>query len=261
MPLVRTWISKLILRAPATLKWVRSLPIAGGIVHNLSHRILKTDEKLWVKIQSGPAQGIWLELNPRTGQSYMRGDTESLVQEDNDVFFDLGANIGLFTLMAARAIGAKGAIFSFEPDSENAARLRRNIARNGFENISVVEAGVWSSTGKRQFAASESTSPDRGVGTFIDTNSRATDDVSIQCTSLDDFIKSAPLPTAIKCDVEGAEFEVVKGATNLLHQQRPWILFEMHSQDNDRRIRTALRDYRYSFQNIDEFHVVAEPLP
>ena len=58
------------------------------------------------------------------------------------VFYDLGANIGLFTLLAARLVGGTGKVFSFEPDSENATRLRRNIERNGFTNVTVVDAGA-----------------------------------------------------------------------------------------------------------------------
>ena len=120
------------------------------------------------------------------------------------VFYDLGANLGLFTLLAARLVTATGKVFSFEPDPKNAADLRRNIQRNGFSNVTVVESGVWSTTGNRSFVAANADSPDHGVGKFVE---RAPTDSGtlISCVSLDDFIQTAPPPDAIKCDIEGAE--------------------------------------------------------
>jgi predicted RNA methylase len=98
---------------------------------------------------------MWLELNPRTGQNYLNGKGELAVQQalaariqPGEVFYDLGANIGLFSLMAARLVGASGEVYSFEPDPVNAARLRRNVAQNRLTNVTVVEHGVWSSSCK-----------------------------------------------------------------------------------------------------------------
>jgi hypothetical protein len=77
--------------------------------------------------------------------------------------------------------------------------------------------------------------------------------------SLDDFIQSAPRPTAIKCDVEGAELEVLKGARRILSESRPWILCEMHSPENDRDARKFLAELGYSITEIDDMHVFAAP--
>ena len=64
-----------------------------------------------------------------------------------DVIYDLGANSGLFSLLAARVAGSTGKIFSFEPDAQIAERLRRNAACNSFYNITVVPMGVWAVSG------------------------------------------------------------------------------------------------------------------
>src|SRR5271155_4145975 len=167
-------MGELMLRAPAPLRSLRGVPLLGNLIHRLSHQFLPADEKVWAGIEAGPAQGIWIELDPRTGQNYLRGEAERAVQETiaerlrpGMVFYDLGANIGLFSLLAARVVGPNGKVFSFEPDAETAGRLRRHVARNGFENIEIVEAGVWSSSGQMNFAAADSSSPDRGVGRVI----------------------------------------------------------------------------------------------
>jgi FkbM family methyltransferase len=265
VPGARTWMGKLLLRSPAPLRSLRDVPLLGDFIHRLSHRVLPADEKIWVQIEAGPAAGIWMELNPRTGQSYLRGEGEGAVQQvlaerlrPGMIFYDLGANIGLFSLLAARLVGAAGKVFSFEPDAEIAARLRRNIARNEFGNVAVIEAGVWSASNRVNFVVADSASPDRGLGKFVrDENGAA--GVPIRCVALDDFILSAPPPNAIKCDVEGAEVEVFRGAEGLLRMRRPWIVCEMHSEANDLSLRNHLSRFGYVFERVDANHVLAVP--
>ena len=59
-------------------------------------------------------------------------------------FYDLGANIGFFTLLAAKLVGPSGCVVSFEADPEIAARLRENISRNSFSWVTVEQKAVWS---------------------------------------------------------------------------------------------------------------------
>lgn len=261
----RTLIGSLLLRSPARLRSLRDVPILGNLIHGLSHRLLPVERLVWAQVEAGPATGLWLELNPRTGQDYLRGRVESATQtalaqhlRPGSVFYDLGANIGLFTLLAARCVGPAGKVLSFEPDPAVAARLRRNIARNQFANVTVVESGVWSSSGNFEFVPATPASPDRGVGTFMAAGS-ATGSIPVRCVSLDDFIQSAPPADAIKCDVEGAELEVLRGAQTLLHTRRPWILCEMHSETNDAAAREFLAPLGYSFSYVDASHLLARP--
>ncbi len=253
------------LNAPESVRSLRKLPILGSVIHAISHKVVATDQRVWVTVESGPAKGLQIELNPRTGQAYARGEAELVVQnflasklKAGDVFYDLGANIGLFSLIAARIVSPAGRVFSFEPDPQNALRLRRNLEQNGFSNATVVESGVWSSTTDLSFAVAPESSPDRGVGTFMPGDAAA-QNLSIHVVSLDDFTRTAPVPTAIKCDVEGAELEVLKGARNVLAKSRPWILCEMHSPENDRDGRKFLAELGYSITEIDDMHVFAAP--
>jgi FkbM family methyltransferase len=257
-------MGELLLRSPAPLRSLRDVPVLGDFIHRLSHRVISREEKFWARIQSGPAEGIWLELNPRTGQSYLRGEAEAPSQKILSdylhlgmVFYDLGANIGLFSLLASRIVGPAGKVVSFEPDPEIAARLRRNIARNGFTNVKVVESGVWSVTRSVNFLPADASSPDRGTGRFVEEQDAAT--ALVRCIALDDFVRNGPAPHAIKCDVEGAEVEVLRGAENVLRTARPWILCEMHSAANDQAVREFLGRLGYSFQPVDDTHVLALP--
>jgi FkbM family methyltransferase len=261
----REWLDELLLRSPASLRSLRDIPFMGNLIHRLSHRMVSQDHKVWARVESGAAQGLWLELKPRTGQSYARGEVETTVQSSlverlrpGMIFYDLGANIGLFTLLGARLVGETGRVFSFEPDPVNAARLRRNIVRNQFENVTIVEAGVWSSSGEFDFVAADERSPDRGVGKFIAHDGRPCG-TPTRCVSLDDFILAAPAPDAVKCDVEGAEIEVLCGAVRTLRMKRPWIICETHSLENDRCVRKILSRLGYTLETMDNNHVVASP--
>jgi hypothetical protein len=64
-------MGEVMLHTPAPFRSLRNVPILGDIIHGLSHRMLPADAKVWARVEAGPAQGIWLELNPRTGQSYI----------------------------------------------------------------------------------------------------------------------------------------------------------------------------------------------
>jgi Methyltransferase FkbM domain len=81
----------------------------------------------------------------------------------------------------------------------------------------------------------------------------------VECVALDDFTQTAPPPDAIKCDVEDAEVEVLRGAANLLTTRRPWILCEVHSKANDGECREILRRFEYNFDVVDNNHILAAP--
>jgi FkbM family methyltransferase len=265
MPEGRTWIGSLLLGLPEPLRSLRNVPVIGNLAHRLSRRFLPADEKVWARVERGSAEGLWLELNPRTGQQYLHGEVEPAIQKilaerlkPGMVFYDLGANIGFFSLLAARLVGASGQVFSFEPDPEIAGRLRRNIARNGFINATVVEAGVWSASGAVNFVAADLSSPDRGVGKFVPGEGAAAG-TPTRCVALDDYIRGAPAPDVIKCDVEGAEIEVFRGAENLLQARHPLILCEMHSDANDKFLREYFARLGYNLESVDDLHVLAVP--
>lgn len=258
----RGWAASLLLHTPAGLRSLRQVPLVGEMIHGISRRILPADELVWAQVTKGPGRGIWLELSPRTGRNYLLGSLELSVQsavaarlQPGDVFYDLGANIGFYSLLAVRCIGPQGKIFCFEPDAMIAERLRRNVARNGFANIKVVEAGVWSASGTLQFSPADDSSPDRGVGTFIGADGMS--GKAVPTVALDDFVLGAPPPDAIKCDVEGAEWEVFRGAEKLLRAHHPWILCEIHSQENGRALSEFLGGFGYTFEIVDPSHILA----
>jgi len=258
-------LAQLFLRYASPLAGLRKVPVLGPCVSWASAKLVPRDTLTWVQVQRGPAQGIWLRLNPRTGRAVFEGGGEIAVQETlrrhlrpGMTFYDIGANIGFFSLLAARLVGKEGRVVAFEADPEVAARLREHVARNEFEQITVEEKAVWSVTGPLTFGRTDpATSPDRGLGHVVAAGSENA--IKQDGVSLDDYAPSAPPPDFVKCDVEGSEVEVFRGAQRLLKEKRPGIICEMHSDKNCSILQEEFSRLGYICTRCDETHVLALP--
>ena len=258
-------LAQLFLRYASPFSGLRRVPILGPVVRWAAGKIVSHDSLTWVQIQQGPAAGLWLRLNPRTGRAAFEGTGEPEVQRALEQrlrpgmnFYDIGANIGFFTLLGARLVGEKGRVTSFEADPEIAARLREHISRNHFSRVTVEEKAVWSKQTVVKFSRSDpNVSPDRGLGHIASASEAAT--IEVQAVSLDEYTSTFPAPDFLKCDVEGAEVEVFGGARRLLSEKRPGILCEMHSEENRRILLDEFARLRYRCSLCGENHVLALP--
>lgn len=258
-------LAQLFLRYASPFSGLRRLPVVGSVVRWMGAKIIPRDSLAWVQIQQGPAANLWLRLNPRTGRTAFEGAGELEVQRalakhvrPGMNFYDLGANIGFFTLLAARLVGQEGRVTAFEADPEIAARLREHVEHNNFTRVTVEQKAVWSERRWVIFARSDSAvSPDRGLGHVVGAVANGT--IEVEAVSLDDYTSAFPAPDFIKCDVEGAELEVFRGARRLLREKRPMILCEMHSDENRRILVDELMGMGYKCTPCDESHVLALP--
>lgn len=165
---------------------------------------------------------------------YGRGTNEIPVQEalqrhttPGSVVFDIGANVGFFTVLAARLVGADGRVFAFEPVPENAAQIRRNAGLNRLDNITVVEKAVTDTAGRGQLVLARYSG-----GAALSTAERppdATDAVTVDLVTIDGAIRGGDIapPSVVKIDVEGAEIEVLRGMTETLRAHRPTVICEI----------------------------------
>src|ERR1700686_4154369 len=82
--------------------------------------------------------------------------------------------------------------------------------------------------------ADAAVSPDRGLGYVIknDAERLAPGTIRVEAISVDEYVRKSGAPDFIKCDVEGAEVEVFRGADKLLNERPPIILCEMHGEEN-----------------------------
>jgi len=127
-----------------------------------------------------------------------------------DVFADVGANVGTYTVLASAAIGAT--TIAFEPNPETFPDLQRNIEANQIGNrVQAIQAGAGAQPGALKFRAS-------GTQTRVATGDTGADALfESPILTLDEVLKSRT-PTLIKIDVEGFESDVLAGANQVLQQ-------------------------------------------
>lgn len=246
------------------LAGLRHWPVVGPCVRWVSSKIVPRETLTWIQVEHGPATGLWFRVNSRTGQPVLGGSGEPAVQQalvkhlrPGMRFYDLGANIGFFSLLAAKLIGPSGSVVSFEADPEIAARLRENASRNGFSWITVEQKAAWSESTVVSFSRTDPAwSPDRGQG-HVSAVANVEDSIQVEAVSLNDYCSRNAAPQFIKCDVEGAEVEVFRGARQLLAKHRPGILCELHSNEIRRTLLQEFALQGYRCIDCDTTHVLA----
>ena len=130
-----------------------------------------------------------------------------------DVFLDIGANIGWYTLLAARLVGETGKVFAFEPEPANFALLQRNVALNGYHNVELVQKAV---SDRNQTMTLYLCASDKGSHALYE-SSHDGQSVEVEALRLDDYFSAyAGRIDLIKMDIEGSEGHAVKGMTALL---------------------------------------------
>ena len=141
----------------------------------------------------------------------------SLVQRllrPGDVFVDVGANIGYFSILAASIVGSQGAVFAFEPDPENCRLLRANSALNNFEQqITVVEAALSDRAGVGELFLSTDNLGDHQVYAGAERRNS----LPIALVQGSDFLQQhLQRIDLLKVDTQGSEFQVIAGLMPLL---------------------------------------------
>ena len=163
--------------------------------------------------------------------------------EPGSVVFDIGANVGFYTLLASSLVGPRGRVVAFEPVPRNLRFLKQHLRMNRVRNTLVVEAAVSNLSGEAFFEESSNASTGRiaKVGRL-----------RVPIVTLDDMVEQgrAPAPQYLKIDVEGAEAGVLEGARRLLNSTHPVIFLATHGDEVHRRCCDLLRTSNYRLQAI-----------
>lgn len=127
------------------------------------------------------------------------------VLRPGDVFYDIGANIGVYTLLAARALGPRGHVYAFEPHLQNALNLLRNVDRNALRSrVTVYTVALCDRDGYEPFRYASlfagSSGHELGSGDLVELKAVA------RLDSLE-----LPAPAAVKIDIDGQEPRVIAG--------------------------------------------------
>lgn len=128
----------------------------------------------------------------------------------DDLFVDIGANIGSYTVLGAGAVGAH--CISIEPIPDTYAQFMKNIAINGLDDkVQALNIGLGRETGMLRFTGGLDT-----VNHVVDDDEEVPDTVDVPVRTLDAIVGGNSQPTLIKIDVEGFETEVMAGAERTL---------------------------------------------
>lgn len=138
-----------------------------------------------------------------------------------DTFLDVGANVGVYTMIAAALVGASGSVHAFEPGAATAMRLRENIDLNALRHVSVHELAL----SDRDGSALLDNGCDDCVASLVPQVGTTSDShgMSVRCARLDTLLPDTQAAMA-KLDVEGAEPLVVRGARSLMARGVPPVM-------------------------------------
>ncbi len=142
--------------------------------------------------------------------------------------FDIGAHIGLYTIPASKGIQPGGKIYAFEPSEANKVYLMRHFRYNNIDNAVIIPYLVGEESKKEQiFYENRRTNPmnslhpKKNIGLY--------EKVTKKQVALDDFVRWNGIePQVIKIDVEGAEYNVLKGACEVMNKYAPVIFLSVH---------------------------------
>lgn len=156
--------------------------------------------------------------------------TQRLLRE-GDAFVDGGANVGLFTIVAAEAVGPSGAVFAFEPAPATAEALRLNVRLSHLDWVRVEESALGRAGGAREFTAFAGDGA--GLSSFEPTPSvKGGLRLRVPVVALDAYLRDTDKRRLrlLKLDVEGADLEALRGAEILLREYGPDVIVEIEDE-------------------------------
>jgi FkbM family methyltransferase len=183
---------------------------------------------------------------------------EHFTPKQGDIVVDIGANIGRYTLIASKRVGTNGKVVAIEAHPGNFEMLNRNIKLNRLTNIISLNHAVYSKETKVKLYVPGEESGNTIYNTLI--SDRATNEekfVEVNANTLDYLLQSKGIKQEvnwIKIDVEGAEFEVLKGAANILSKSKDIaLLIEVHNLTGGKNLYGPIMEFLNSYNFIVEF--------
>jgi FkbM family methyltransferase len=136
--------------------------------------------------------------------------------------WDVGANVGFYTLLLAELVGAGGRVFAFEPVPRNVELLRRHVEMNRCQNVRILPCALGDSDGEAEFDPG----PDTSRGRIA-----AGGPLKVPCSRADTLLAAGEVeaPDVIKIDVEGTEADVLRGACGAM-VRRPMVFLATHGE-------------------------------
>lgn len=161
---------------------------------------------------------------------YYELDTQLVLRSflrPGDTMVDIGANIGHISMLAASIVGVAGRVVAIEPNPDCCRRLRNHVQVNFLQNTLILDYALGS---RDMCGALQVFDGHSGSGSLVATpDSGTTDTVNIRVRRGDECMAELDVsPDAIKIDVEGFEFEVIRGLERVLLLRSPLLIMEIN---------------------------------
>ena len=179
--------------------------------------------------------------------------------KENDTVLDIGANIGFHTLYFAELTGVNGKVIAFEPIPINFKTLKNNVSLNNFPRIVLVNKALGNTNSQMNIHINEQTQNPGAFNLFED----GVRNTIIECIKGDDYLQANSIEKIdfIKIDVEGYEYEVLKGLRQTISRFHPSIIFE-YDRNYQLKINADaglifdfLKELNYNFYCVDGYGV------
>jgi FkbM family methyltransferase len=178
--------------------------------------------------------------------------------KEGDIVVDVGAHVGRYTLIASKLIGPTGKVLAIEANPTNLEMLNRNIKLNRTINVTSLNYAVYSTETKIKLYLPGEELGDTIYNTIMEDRAKKIEKfIEVNAKTLDSLLQSNDIRQVnwIKIDVEGAEFEVLKGSTNILSKSKDIsLLIEIHNLRDDNNLYSAIIE----FLNLYNFKIVFE---
>ncbi|HLZ91914.1 MAG TPA: FkbM family methyltransferase [Candidatus Acidoferrum sp.] len=149
--------------------------------------------------------------------------------QPGDVFVDVGGNLGMFAIFAAKMVGPEGRVIAFEPETVAFGRLKGNVALNELCNVTALQLALSDSCGSQTLILGE---PD-AVSQSAHIGDLGGNSQTIETATYDGLVarRELPVPQVVKVDVEGHELAALRGMAKSLSDPSCRALFcELHPQ-------------------------------
>jgi FkbM family methyltransferase len=197
---------------------VRLAPALRAVTHPM---VIRVREGFVMQIDGSSQTGRMLYA---TGE--YESETSRLIERllgPGDTMIDVGANIGYFTILGARAVGERGRVVAFEPMPHVRARLEQNISLNRLPNVAVQNEALSDASGPITFYAGPA--DDTGLASLRPLSGSS--EVNVMRARFDDLWSRSDRVALVKIDVEGAEMAAIRGMTECLRRDGPHVILEV----------------------------------
>jgi FkbM family methyltransferase len=202
----------------------------AGLTPADRYAVVRLDKGFRMKLDLADPEQLKVYFYGHYHERYEADLVQRLLDAD-DVFWDVGANVGYFTLVAATALANRGRIIAFEPGKNAYARLVSNLALNPYRNIQTFPVAVTDREGEAVLHLAGGIA-DSSASLYQTGQAQAGQEIC-RTVSLDHFLRSEGLrpPDLIKLDAEGAELAVLHGAREIISHTPPLFLMEMEEKN------------------------------